>query len=60
MSSSTLLSTQVSQLVAQLFQMRIRMKNLLGVMESGSIPALKDLEESLKVEEKVVIVSFNI
>ncbi|KAH0450212.1 hypothetical protein IEQ34_020904 [Dendrobium chrysotoxum] len=43
---------QVSQLVAQLFQMRVRMKNLLGVMEAGSIPALKDLEESLKVEEK--------
>lgn len=43
---------QVSQLVAQLFQMRVRMKNLLGVMEGGSIPALKNLEESLKVEEK--------
>lgn len=43
---------QVSQLVAQLFQMRVRMKNLLGIMEAGSIPALKDLEESLKVEQK--------
>ncbi|KAK8969938.1 hypothetical protein KSP40_PGU006549 [Platanthera guangdongensis] len=43
---------QVSQLVAQLFQMRVRMKNLLVVMEGGSIPALKNLEESLKVEEK--------
>ncbi|CAM8890183.1 unnamed protein product [Rhodiola kirilowii] len=44
---------QVSQLVAQLFQMRVRMKNLLGVMESGgSIPALKNLEESLKVEQQ--------
>ncbi|KAL9660781.1 hypothetical protein QQ045_025599 [Rhodiola kirilowii] len=44
---------QVSQLVAQLFQMRVRMNNLLGVMESGgSIPALKNLEESLKVEQQ--------
>lgn len=43
---------QVSQLVAQLFQMRIRMKNLMGVMEGGSIPALSNLEESLKVEQK--------
>ncbi|KAJ6820637.1 signal recognition particle 54 kDa protein, chloroplastic-like [Iris pallida] len=43
---------QVSQLVAQLFQMRVRMKNLLGVMEGGSIPALNNLEESLKAEEK--------
>ncbi|CAM8930522.1 unnamed protein product [Rhodiola kirilowii] len=44
---------QVSQLVAQLFQMRVRMKNLLGVMESGgSIPALNNLEESLKVEQQ--------
>ncbi|KAG0485813.1 hypothetical protein HPP92_009892 [Vanilla planifolia] len=43
---------QVSQLVAQLFQMRIQMKNLLGVMEGGSIPALKNLEESLKTEVK--------
>ncbi|XP_057549600.1 signal recognition particle subunit SRP54, chloroplastic [Amaranthus tricolor] len=43
---------QVSQLVAQLFQMRVRMKNLMGVMEGGSIPALSNLEESLKMEEK--------
>lgn len=43
---------QVSQLVAQLFQMRVRMKNLMGVMEGGSIPALSDLEESLKAEQK--------
>ncbi|KAL5976347.1 hypothetical protein ACLOJK_020678 [Asimina triloba] len=44
---------QVSQLIAQLFQMRVRMKNLLGVMEGGSIPALSNLEESLKAEQKV-------
>ncbi|XP_010059752.2 signal recognition particle 54 kDa protein, chloroplastic [Eucalyptus grandis] len=43
---------QVSQLVAQLFQMRVRMKNLMGIMEGGSIPALNNLEEALKSEEK--------
>lgn len=44
---------QVSQLVAQLFQMRVRMKNLLGVMEGGgSLPALNNLEEALKSEQK--------
>ncbi|XP_010245292.1 PREDICTED: signal recognition particle 54 kDa protein, chloroplastic [Nelumbo nucifera] len=43
---------QVSQLVAQLFQMRVRMKNLMGVMEGGSIPALSNLEEALKAEQK--------
>ncbi|CAN1772156.1 Signal recognition particle 54 kDa protein, chloroplastic [Linum perenne] len=43
---------QVSQLVAQLFQMRARMKNLMGAMEGGSIPALSDLEDSLKAEQK--------
>lgn len=44
---------QVSQLVAQLFQMRVRMKNLMGVMEGGSIPALSNLEDALKSEQKV-------
>ncbi|KAL2900177.1 Signal recognition particle 54 kDa protein chloroplastic [Bienertia sinuspersici] len=43
---------QVSQLVAQLFQMRVRMKNLMGAMEGGSIPALGNLEESLKAEQE--------
>uniref|UniRef100_A0A5B7B193 signal-recognition-particle GTPase n=1 Tax=Davidia involucrata TaxID=16924 RepID=A0A5B7B193_DAVIN len=43
---------QVSQLVAQIFQMRVRMKNLMGVMEGGSIPALNNLEEALKSEQK--------
>ncbi|KAJ7971571.1 Signal recognition particle 54 kDa protein [Quillaja saponaria] len=43
---------QVSQLVAQLFQMRVRMKNLMGVMEGGSLPALNNLQESLKAEQK--------
>ncbi|KAJ9565215.1 hypothetical protein OSB04_001181 [Centaurea solstitialis] len=44
---------QVSQLVAQLFQMRVRMKNLLGVMEGGSVPALSNIEEAMKSEQKV-------
>ncbi|KAH7512176.1 hypothetical protein FEM48_Zijuj12G0062700 [Ziziphus jujuba var. spinosa] len=43
---------QVSQLVAQLFQMRVRMKNLMGAMEGGSMPALNNLEEALKAEQK--------
>ncbi|KAG9459156.1 hypothetical protein H6P81_003664 [Aristolochia fimbriata] len=43
---------QVNQLVAQLFQMRVRMKNLMGAMEGGSIPALSNLEEALKAEQK--------
>lgn len=43
---------QVSQLVAQLFQMRVRMKNLMGAMEGGSIPALSNLEDALKAEQK--------
>ncbi|KAK7244886.1 hypothetical protein RIF29_39715 [Crotalaria pallida] len=43
---------QVSQLVGQLFQMRVRMKNLMGVMESGSMPTLSNLQEALKTEEK--------
>ncbi|KAJ1686264.1 hypothetical protein LUZ63_017654 [Rhynchospora breviuscula] len=43
---------QVSQLVAQLFEMRARMKKLMGVMQGGSIPALSDLQESLKTEIK--------
>ncbi|XP_075503514.1 signal recognition particle subunit SRP54, chloroplastic [Primulina tabacum] len=43
---------QVSQLVAQIFQMRVRMKNLMGVMEGGSLPALSNLEEALKDEQK--------
>lgn len=44
---------QVSQLVAQLFQMRVRMKNLMGVMQGGSVPALSNLEEAMKSEQKV-------
>ncbi|XP_019425488.1 PREDICTED: signal recognition particle 54 kDa protein, chloroplastic-like [Lupinus angustifolius] len=43
---------QVSQLVAQLFQMRVRMKKLMGVMEGGSMPTLSNLQEALKTDEK--------
>ncbi|KAL9278362.1 Signal recognition particle 54 kDa protein [Arabidopsis thaliana] len=43
---------QVSALVAQIFQMRVKMKNLMGVMEGGSIPALSGLEDALKAEQK--------
>ncbi|GKV31824.1 hypothetical protein SLEP1_g40487 [Rubroshorea leprosula] len=43
---------QVSQVVAQLFQMRARMKNLMGAMEGGSIPALSNLEDAMKTEQK--------
>ncbi|KAL8152934.1 LOW QUALITY PROTEIN: hypothetical protein V2J09_010694 [Rumex salicifolius] len=44
---------QVNQLVAQLFQMRVSMKNLMGLMEgNGSIPALNNLEESMKINQK--------
>ncbi|CAL0309970.1 unnamed protein product [Lupinus luteus] len=43
---------QVSQLVAQLFQMRVRMKKLLGVMEGGSLPTLSNLQDALETEEK--------
>lgn len=34
--------------------MRVRMKNLMGVMEGGSLPALNNLEEALKSEQKVL------
>ena len=44
--------------MAQLFQMRVRMKNLMGVMEGGSIPALNNLEEALKAEQKVPCFSY--
>ncbi|KAG5553329.1 hypothetical protein RHGRI_011259 [Rhododendron griersonianum] len=49
---------QVSQLVSQLFQMRARMKKLMGVMEGGSIPALRDLEEALKSDQKVPSIAY--
>lgn len=33
------------------------MKNLMGVMEGGSIPALSGLEDALKAEQKVSSIS---
>lgn len=48
----------MSQLVAQLFQMRVRMKNLMGVMEGGSMPTLSNLEDALKSEQKVQVLWF--
>ncbi|KAG0554029.1 hypothetical protein M758_12G061100 [Ceratodon purpureus] len=39
---------QVSALVAQLFQMRARMKNLATMMQGGSIPGMEGLEDGLK------------
>ncbi|CAN6875153.1 unnamed protein product [Brassica oleracea var. botrytis] len=40
------------QLVAQIFQMRVKMKNLMGAMEGGSIPALSSLEDAMKAQQK--------
>lgn len=40
--------------------MRVRMKNLMGVMEGGSIPALSNLENALKAEQKVLLFSHKI
>lgn len=51
------MSFQVSQLVAQIFQMRVRMKNLMGVMEGGSLPTMSNLEEAMKAEQQVLSVS---
>lgn len=39
---------QVSALVAQLFQMRARMKNLATMMQGGSIPGMEGLEDAFK------------
>jgi hypothetical protein len=50
---SPLAAFQVSALVAQLFQMRARMKNLAAMMQGGSIPGMEGLEEGLKGGRKV-------
>jgi len=48
----------VSQLVAQLFQMRAQMQKLMGMMQGQeAIAGMGDLMDSLKAEEKVMIVS---
>lgn len=45
----------MSQLIAQIFQMRVRMKNLMGIMEGGSLPTMSNLEEAMKAEQKVIM-----
>jgi signal recognition particle subunit SRP54 len=48
----------VSQLVAQLFQMRAQMQKLMGMVQGQeAIAGMGDLMDSLKAEEKVMIVS---
>jgi len=48
----------VSQLVAQLFQMRAQTQKLMGMMQGQeAIAGMGDLMDSLKAEEKVMIVS---
>ncbi|KAF3568217.1 hypothetical protein DY000_02019837 [Brassica cretica] len=32
--------------------MRVKMKNLMGAMEGGSIPALSSLEDAMKAQQK--------
>lgn len=47
---------QVSQLVAQLFQMRAQMQKLMGVMTGQeALPGMGNLMESLNADEKVII-----
>ncbi|KAG6419144.1 hypothetical protein SASPL_121356 [Salvia splendens] len=43
---------QVSELVAQIFQMRVRMKNLMNIMEGGSLPSMSNLEQAMRAEQK--------
>ncbi|KAJ1294065.1 hypothetical protein BS78_01G117600 [Paspalum vaginatum] len=43
---------QVSQLVAQLFQMRARMQKMMGAMQGKDSPDMNELMESIKAEEQ--------
>jgi len=43
---------QVSALVSQIFQMRVRMKNLATMMQGGSIPGLEGLDDPLNGRSK--------
>ncbi|XP_039814849.1 signal recognition particle 54 kDa protein, chloroplastic-like isoform X3 [Panicum virgatum] len=43
---------QVSQLVAQLFQMRARMQKMMGAMQGKESPYMDELMESIKAEEQ--------
>ncbi|KAL8168202.1 hypothetical protein V2J09_009701 [Rumex salicifolius] len=42
---------QVKQIIAQLYDMRSRMKNLMGLMEGGAVPALSDVQEALRPDQ---------
>lgn len=48
-------SLQVSALVAQLFQMRARMKSMSNMLQGGALPGLEGLEDPLKGGRKVLI-----
>lgn len=48
-------SLQVSALVAQLFQMRARMKSMSNMMQGGALPGLEGLEDPLKGGRKVLV-----
>ena len=43
----------MSQLVAQLFQMRARMQKMMGAMQGKDSPDMDELMESIKAEEQV-------
>lgn len=43
---------QVSQLVAQLFQMRARMQKMMGAIQGKHFPDMDDMMESIKAEEQ--------
>jgi len=45
---------QVSQLVAQLFQMRARMQKMMGAMQGKESPNMDELMESIKAEEQIL------
>lgn len=48
-------SLQVSALVAQLFQMRARMKSMSNMMQGGALPGLEGLEDPFKGGRKVLV-----
>lgn len=48
-------SLQVSALVAQLFQMRARMKSMSNMLQGGALPGLEGLEDPFKGGRKVLI-----
>lgn len=48
-------SLQVSALVAQLFQMRARMKSMSNMLQGGALPGLEGLEDPFKGGRKVLV-----